>query len=572
MKPSASSPPHADGDDPKPKGRAWVPPLIKRAAVPTVEVEGAAHVICFANPAFCRLVGRTPEAVLGKRFSEIVRNGEKCVPLLNRIYATGEGETHVAQDNSAKETAFWLYAMWPALASAAVPERVVIQLTRAANANRNIAAMNEALMVGALRQHELREAAEQSNALLQVEITERKVAGEALVHAIDALKIAQEAAERGSRAKDDFLAALSHELRTPLTPVLLSAAALREDERLPADVRVQLAMMERNIALEARLVDDLLDLTKIAHGKLALRVEPCDAHQLIVLAVDMIRDEAQTKNVAITCDFAARRRGVLADPVRFQQVIWNLLRNAVKFTPSGGRIAVSTGEEPTASGQPGLKIDVADTGIGVAPDQLEHIFLPFDQGSLSGNHRFGGVGLGLAIARAIIDLHGGRLSAHSAGANLGTTLTVLLPRAVEMSVQVPVAAAPAAIAPSPLRLLLVEDHANTRQALQRLLLRDGHSVIAAASVGTALEAAASSMFDLVISDLGLPDGTGLELMAKLRDEYGLTGIALTGYGAGADVEASRRAGFISHLTKPVALADLRHVLASVPRPTPEPTI
>ena len=547
----------------KPKSHHPFTPLIKRAAVPTVEVEGAAHLICFANPAFCRFVGRTPEALLGKPLAEIVRDGDQCVPLLTRIYATGEGETHVVQDESAEEPAYWLYAMWPAWDSTKVPERVVLQMTRATNANRNIAAMNEALIVGALRQHELREAAEQSNALLQVEITERKVAADALLHAVDALKIAQDAAERGSRAKDDFLAALSHELRTPLTPVLLSAAALREDERLPADVRVQLAMMERNIALEARLVDDLLDLTKISHGKLDLRIEVCDAHQFITLALDMVRDEAHTKGVEINCDFGAHQSGLMADPVRFQQVIWNLLRNAVKFTPAGGRITVRTSEDVTSGGQPGLKIDVADTGIGVASEQLEHIFLPFDQGALTGDHRFGGVGLGLAIARAVVDLHGGHLSAHSAGANQGTTLTVLLPRTAEMPVSIPTAATPGGHQPSPLRLLLVEDHTNTRQALQRLLLRDGHSVVAAASVGTALAAAGESAFDLVISDLGLPDGTGLELMDKLRADYGLTGVALTGYGAVADVEASRRAGFISHLTKPVALAELRRVLATI---------
>ncbi|MDB6113866.1 MAG: hypothetical protein JWQ62_811, partial [Lacunisphaera sp.] len=558
---------------------SWIAPLIERAPLPMVEVEGPEHLVCFTNPAFCRLVGKRPEELLGKPFAQIVRNGDKCVPLLDRVYQTGESEIHVDQDDSAPEPSYWLYAMWPALDSAQMPERVVIQLTKAVNNHRTIAAMNEALILGGLRQHELRAAAEQSNALLKAEIIERTFAGKALNQAIDALKIAQAAATRGNRAKDDFLAALSHELRTPLTPVLLAAAALQEDERLPADARAQLAMMERNIALEARLVDDLLDLTKIAHGKLEFRPEPARAHRLIAFAVDMIRDEAEAKGVSITCTLAAGNDALLADPVRFQQAIWNLLRNAVKFTPARGSVAVSTSEEQKAGKKPWLKIAVTDTGIGVPPERLQQIFLPFDQGGLAGDHRFGGVGLGLAIAQAIVDLHGGHISAQSAGWNQGTTFTIELPR-LGTAVCPPVTpvpfvpgtgpAFPPLVSVPPLRLLLVEDHASTRHALKRLLERDGHTVVAAASVEEALQAAsAHQAFDLVVSDLGLPDGSGLELMEKLRAQFGLRGVALTGYGSESDVGKSRQAGFISHLTKPVALADLRRALAAIPKAGPK---
>ncbi len=392
---------------------------------------------------------------------------------------------------------------------------------------------------------------------------------------IDDLKLAQAAAEQSSRAKGDFLAALSHELRTPLTPVLMTAAALREDERLPADVREQLGMMERNIGLEARLIDDLLDLTSIERGKLHLRAAPCDAHSLIGLAVEIVRDDALTKGISIERNFRAGRSGLVADPSRFQQVIWNLLRNAVKFTPRGGLITISTSEKNNGEGLPWLQISVSDSGIGIPPDMLERIFRPFDQGGLAGDHRFGGVGLGLAIARAVVDLHGGRISASSEGPNLGSTFVVELPGATppphgvsdpsQLSLPIgsgsipPISLSPAPARPS-LRLLVVEDHEATLQVLLRLLTREGHRVVSTRTIAEAFAAATVNTFDLVISDLGLPDGTGTELMQKLRSTYRLKGIALSGYGMEEDMARSRDAGFIAHLIKPVDFSQLKRAL------------
>jgi PAS domain S-box-containing protein len=388
---------------------------------------------------------------------------------------------------------------------------------------------------------------------------------------IDALKVAQGVAENASRAKDEFMAALSHELRTPLTPVLMTAAALREDESLSAAVREQLGMMERNIALEARLIDDLLDLTRIARGKLDFRAQPCDAHSLIGLAIEILRDDAMAKSISIRREFGATHCGVIADPARFQQVIWNLLRNAVKFTPRGGRITVSTRDEHGADGEARLHIEVADSGIGINSTQLEEIFLPFDQGGLTGNHRFGGVGLGLAIARAIVDLHGGEIHALSEGKDRGATFVVEIPGAMEppagavelaspLLPNSPTLPAQAGNAPKLHRLLLVEDHDPTLQVLTRLLVRAGHQVIAVRNMAEALVAAAANKVDLVVSDLGLPDGTGTELMQQLRDTYGLRGIALSGYGMEEDIERSREAGFVTHLIKPVDFHQLERAM------------
>ena len=390
---------------------------------------------------------------------------------------------------------------------------------------------------------------------------------------IDELKRTRDTAEKASRAKDDFLAALSHELRTPLTPVLLTVSEMREDNRLSPDVREQLGMMERNIALEARLIDDLLDLTTISRGKLQLRAQECDAHSLIGLAIEIVRADAASKQVSIARDFQAKLSGINADPARFQQVIWNLLRNSVKFTEAGGTISIRTTNELNEDDRQWLRIEVTDTGIGFGPAFIDQIFQPFDQGEHTGTHRFGGVGLGLAIARAIVDLHGGRITARSEGTNKGSTFVVELPGAMpppDGTRAAPAArqAAPAPNAPPqppPLRLLIVDDHANTLQSLRHLLKRRGHEVVTAGNVTDALSAASRETFDLVISDLGLPDGSGTELMEKLRDIYGLRGIALSGYGLEDDLVRTQKAGFVAHLVKPVQFAELHSIISSLPR-------
>ncbi len=385
---------------------------------------------------------------------------------------------------------------------------------------------------------------------------------------VDELKAMQAAAEQASQAKDDFLAALSHELRTPLAPVLMTVAELRVDETLPPEVRAQLGMIERNVALEARLIDDLLDLTRISHGKLRMLLEPCDAHSLIGQAVEIVREEARAKNISLVLNYDAKQSEVIVDPARFQQVVWNILRNAVKFTPKNGTVMVQTSQAKREDGTLWLKVAVTDTGIGIEPSMLETVFRPFDQGSLKGSHRFGGLGLGLAIARAVVDLHGGTIVAQSAGKGRGSTFTVELPRAssprrgIRGSVEKLISPKETA-AVVPVRILLVEDHETTLRTMLMLLQRDGHSVTPATSVEDALSAAAKTAFDIVVSDLGLSDGSGIQLMEELRAAYGLKGIALSGYGMEDDLVRSQEAGFVAHLIKPVQFAELRRVIQRV---------
>jgi PAS domain S-box-containing protein len=395
------------------------------------------------------------------------------------------------------------------------------------------------------------------------------IAGNIEHRAAEAALIAEkERAEVASRAKDNFLAALSHELRTPLTPVLMTANALREDNRIPEDARVELGMIERNIALEARLIDDLLDLTAIAKGKLQLRQQLCDVHSLIGLAVEIVRDEAHTKPVELHLDLAARRTGLRGDPARLQQVFWNLLRNAVKFTPSKGRISIRTRDETDGR----LRIEVSDTGIGIAPDAVEAIFRPFEQAGRQNDHRFGGLGLGLAIARAIVDLHGGIIHAQSNGPGNGATFVIELPGAREQAQgatswfeHTPAQkSGPDTSDPGALRLLVVEDHEPTLTVLRRLLIRTGHDIVTATNIAAALSAAESGVFDVVISDLGLPDGTGVDLIQKLREiQPGIRGIALSGYGMEDDLRRSKEGGFFTHLVKPVDFDQLRRALREI---------
>ncbi|SKA81694.1 PAS domain S-box-containing protein [Prosthecobacter debontii] len=388
-----------------------------------------------------------------------------------------------------------------------------------------------------------------------------------VVRAEELAREAKAEAERANRAKDEFLAVLSHELRTPLTPVLMAAEDLCEDPALPSHVHDTLYMMRRNIMMEARLIDDLLDLTRIIHGKLALRLQKTDAHSLIALALEIVRDEAQAKGLVIEVKLLAQHAWLECDPSRLQQVFWNLLKNAVKFTPARGRISIVSRNEGER-----LLVEVTDDGIGIAPETLQKIFLPFEQAGLANDHRFGGLGLGLAISKAIVDMHGGGIFAESAGQDCGATFRVELP-VVSFDGDFSRDSDPSQDTSKdnrssdslPLRLLLVEDHEPTLTVLARLLRRAGHHVDTASLVADAERLAKGSVYDLVVSDIGLPDGTGIDLMRRLRDRHGLRGIALTGYGMEEDQRLAYEAGFVNHLTKPVDFAQLRRVLAEAVR-------
>ena len=372
---------------------------------------------------------------------------------------------------------------------------------------------------------------------------------------------AKEEAEAANRAKDDFLAALSHELRTPLTPVLLTATALENDPSISEDLRQQLSLMRRNVELEARLIDDLLDLTRIARGKLQLHLRVLDPHVCLDAALEVCRDELLSKGLRLTSHRSGELRAIHGDPARLQQVFWNIIKNAVKFTPSGGEIRVDARGEGDR-----WRLKVIDTGIGIAPELLPKIFDAFEQGTESINRQFGGLGMGLAISRVLVEMHGGVLAAASDGEGKGATFTIDLP-SVDAPIDEPLApqnpASDETRASRPLRILLVEDHDATSHVLVLLLRRLHHEVTAAPTIADARKEADRKSFDLLISDLGLPDGSGLDLMRELRAKFNVTGICLSGYGMDRDVVLSREAGFARHLTKPVDFRSLKATIESV---------
>jgi two-component system, chemotaxis family, CheB/CheR fusion protein len=376
------------------------------------------------------------------------------------------------------------------------------------------------------------------------------------------LERAWEAAEAMNEAKDRFLATLSHELRTPLTPVLavLSSLEGKADGRAAGD----LAMMRRNIELEARLIDDLLDLTRISRGKIDLQRAATDLRQVVEHAVRTSCGEAVAAGRAeVVTELPEGDWRLWADSSRLTQVFWNLLNNAVKFTPTGGTIRVRMDRE---EGPPWLVVQVTDSGVGIEPDLLPRIFDAFEQGEPGGTRR-SGLGLGLAISKTIVELHGGALGVCSEGRGQGATFTVRLP------VVLPPAEEPAAHdiggesssarELGPRHILLVEDHLDTAEALADLLRDRGYQVTTAASFAEALtraEAPGEHGIDLVVSDLGLPDGSGLDLMRQLSERHGLAGIALSGYGMEEDVRKSHEAGFRKHLTKPVDVRALEEAI------------
>lgn len=396
------------------------------------------------------------------------------------------------------------------------------------------------------------------------DITERKRAEEALKAAKLSAEQAKAAAEQASKAKDHFLAVLSHELRTPLAPVVTALSMLQDDPRVDAGIREMLEMVRRNVDLEGRLIDDLLDVARIARGKIELEKKVVPLCEVIRRAVEVCKPDIEARRLHFGVDIGRDAPYLVhADTARLQQVFWNLLKNAIKFTPHGGCVGVRCRLNDHT-----VIAEINDSGMGIEPAELARIFTAFEQ-DRSTARPFGGLGLGLAIARAIVEMHGGTIEAHSEGPQRGATFRVRLPVLDASRLATPGREQPAAaVAPSsstrPLRILLVEDHGDTADMMRLLLTMHGHDVKVAGDVATALEEAGGSAFDLLVSDLGLPDGSGTDLMTELRRRgFKMPGIALSGYGQEQDIRRSREVGFAAHLTKPASADRLAEAIASV---------
>lgn len=360
--------------------------------------------------------------------------------------------------------------------------------------------------------------------------------------------------EEASKAKDKFLAMLSHELRTPLTPVLATLSAWEARCALPEPLHPDLKLLRRNIEMEVRLINDLLDITRITHGKLFLEKEAVNAHALLAAAADLFRPQCAENGVELSISTRAAQPFVHGDPARLQQVFWNIIGNAAKFTSRGDRINISTADLPEAR----LRIEISDTGIGMTEETLGGLFQSFHQGDAPPK-KSRGLGLGLSISHALVEAHGGRLEAASEGPSKGSTFSIILPTIPEPATNTP-APQPRPSSTGGRRILLVEDHDDTAHVLTQVIRSMGHAVETCATVAAGREKIRDGKYDLILSDIGLPDSTGIEFIQSVRPACATPAVALTGYGTSDDVENCLAAGFNDHLTKPIDFEELQAVL------------
>ncbi len=374
-----------------------------------------------------------------------------------------------------------------------------------------------------------------------------------------ALEAARVRAEEANRLKDEFLATLSHELRTPLNAILGWTTLLRHGEVEPARVARALEIIDRNARAQASLIEDVLDMARVITGKLHLEVRPVALRAVVAAAVEAVRPAADSKGVRLDVDAWTHPGVVRADPDRLQQVFWNLLSNAIKFTSPGGAVAVQVEEHAGT-----FAVMVSDTGIGLDPGFLPFVFDRFRQADQSVTRGYGGLGLGLAIVRQLVELHGGRVEAHSPGIGQGATFRVVLPKPAMTEMEPesvrPGERDPFAIRLPGSRLLVVDDDEATRELLAELFERAGASVRTADSAAAAFEEVQRSVPDLIIADVGMSGEDGCALMRRIRELPGpvsqVPSIALSAYTRFEDRQSTRAAGFTEFVGKPAAPQDL----------------
>lgn len=408
---------------------------------------------------------------------------------------------------------------------------------------------------------------------LVLDVTARQSAEEERAASLLRERDARRHAEEADRLKDEFLATLSHELRTPLTSILGWASMIRSGEVEGSNTTRAIETIERNARSQARLIDDLLDVSRIITGNLRLDLHPLNLAPIVDAALDALRPTADAKGIKLQTHFAPEECLVKGDPNRLRQVIWNLLSNAIKFTQRGGSVSVDlTCVESTAC------LQVRDTGDGIAPDFLPYVFDRFRQAEGSISRKQGGLGLGLAVARHLVELHGGTITAESEGLGQGSVFTVDLPlaqerrdpaRAEERRREVERRRSRSGgIRLDDVHVLLVEDDDDSRKLLGTMLKRYGARVTSTKSAAEALEAVANDLPDVLISDIGMPDQDGYELVRKLRampvDKGGkIPAIALTGYASRKDRERALNAGYQQHMAKPIEQMDMINAIAAL---------
>jgi signal transduction histidine kinase/ActR/RegA family two-component response regulator len=411
------------------------------------------------------------------------------------------------------------------------------------------------------------------------DLTERQTIQDQRDRLLDQEKLARLEAERAMVMRDEFLAVVSHELRTPLTAILLWAKMLRSGALREAEYAEAFTKIEMSAESQRQLIEDLLDVSRMMSGKLRLNIRECELLGVVRAATDAVRPMADAKKIEMVVTLDERAGRVMADPDRIQQVVWNLLNNAVKFSKQGGRVSVQLKRVDSV-----LQIQVADTGRGISAAFLPHVFERFRQADASTTRTEGGLGLGLSISNQLVELHGGTIRAESRGVDQGSTFTVELPMAdvrTQAGYRRPSNGGPAALTGTipadtlqGMRLLVVEDEANSRSAIQILLKHSGADVAAVESAALAVAAFRESLidrpFDAIVSDIGMPIQNGYELMREIRqmeisrqEKRHVPAIAMTAYAREEDRVRALAAGFQAHIPKPIDLSLLVGTLNEV---------
>jgi PAS domain S-box-containing protein len=513
--------------------------LSERSPQPMVAVDGTTHVVTYANPAFAKLVGREVKDLLSRPFAEAVPEGVEngCLALLDRVFRTGAPENLAEQEHrqSQPRPIYWSYAMWPILGPDGRPMGVMIQVTDATETTlfrKQAVAINESLLVSATRQHQLTEVAESLSARLEAAV----------------------------RARDHFLAILSHELRNPLAAFSsgLQLLTLATDDR--EVVANSKEMMERQLKQMVRLVDDLLDVSRITTGKLELHKERVELASVVRDAVEASRTFIDSKGHQLTVVLPPGPVVLDADPARLAQVFLNLLNNAAKYSEPCQNIRLSARLD---GGE--IEVCVQDHGIGIPAAKLPHIFEAFMQVDTSWQRTQGGMGIGLSLVKEFVELHGGSVEARSMGLRQGSEFLVRLPVATGDELK-PAVAAKNLHGPRR-RILVVDDNCDAAASLAMILKMMGHEVRIAHDGEAAVAVAAEYRPRLVLMDLGMPKVDGYEAARRIRlQPWGaeLFLVALTGWGAEEDRRRTQDGGFDSHLVKPVDMDILKRLIAEMP--------
>ncbi len=516
--------------------RAELEGLFMQAPAPICILRGAEHVFAFANPAYLELVAGRNLVGLSVREALPELEGQGFYELLDGVYRTGERF---------------------------VGENAPIKLQRGAESvDRFLTFVYDAFrdiddnIVGVL--------------VMAFDVTDNELARQSAQATLATTEAARRDAEAASRTKDEFLATASHELRTPLSAILGWARMLRGESLDAASFVRGLEVIERNAQVQVQLIEDMLDGSRIISGKLHLEIRSLDFAIVVQAAVDAVRPAAAARNIGIEVALGANER-LRGDPDRLQQVVWNLLNNAIKFTPKGGHVHVALGRSGTH-----IELIVRDSGQGIEGDFLPHVFDRFRQADGTSTRRHGGLGLGLALVRHLVEAHGGSVSAESEGAGKGATFTVLLP----VLAVYPDAAPMDGLRPTPvagsspnasrgslsgLTVLVVDDENDVRDLVATLLEMHGAVVKTAASVEQAMTILEEMTPSILISDIGMPEADGYSLLRRVRALEGPSGrvpaIALTAYAREEDRRRAAEAGFQTHVAKPVDPSTLIRLVA-----------